>query len=236
MSQPSQPKKRRWTSTLATPIPPGPKGQPGHEVGAQVSVIDLVHVPGIGDVSISVPRPSSLLLVPAALHLKQAEEFCQIAKTQIERSEWVQDGHELSFTDEELVYDFFGEAMSGILLAYTALDNLLNELLPLDFEYKTEKEIWDRQRIESTAGVERKLTQFVPAATDRGSLAEGAPELYLRVMELKRLRDDIGHAKLERGFGGPRQGKTIFSDLFEVDLVLFVNAVSSVGVFFGVDE
>jgi hypothetical protein len=161
--------------------------------------------------------------------MKRAERLREQAKKQTGRNKWIQLGHERSFTNEELVFDFFGEAMSGVILSFAALDNLLNEMLPSNFEYKTGDEVWDRRRIESSAGIERKLTQIVPSATGRASLADANPELFSTIVELKQLRDDIGHAKLDRGYGGIDRRRTIFSDLFSTNLIEFVDAVLEVG-------
>jgi hypothetical protein len=226
--------RRRWTTKLETAISPGHNGQPGHKAGASITIIDLVEVPDIGSVSISVPRPSMLLLGPAREHMVRAEGLRAKAVAQVVEGEWVQEGHEKNFEDEESVFDFFQEAMSGLVLAHTALDNLLNESLPFNFEFEVRRENWNRQRIESSAGIERKLTQFVPAATGRQNVATAEPALFARLMELKRLRDDVGHARLDRGYGRIESGKTIFSDLFAADLDAFIDDVRAVGVHYDI--
>lgn len=222
--------RRRWTSTLATAIPAGPEGQPQHDVGAEASVIDLVEVPGTGSVSITVPRPSLLLLGQAEHHMRTAERLREAAKKQIRRDKWVQPAFELSFTNERLVFDFFEHAMAGIVLAHTALDNVLNELLPADFVFLADDSTsWDRQRIESSMGIERRITQVAAAATGRPNLRSDKPELFAQAMTLKRMQDDLGHAKRDRAYGGPDLNRTIFSDLFDADLVGLGATVSAIG-------
>src|ERR1035437_163489 len=158
MAKPSRRRRRRWESTLASVIAPGHEGQPGHEIGAKVTVIDVVEVPGIGKVSLGVPRPSALLFETATSHMKRAVRLREATKKQVTRGKWVQAGHELDFTNEELVFDFFQEAMARIILAHAALDNLLNEILPVNFVFESEDGEWSGQRIEGWMGVERKVT------------------------------------------------------------------------------
>lgn len=215
-------------------MPAGPDGQPAHEVGAEVSVIDLVEVPGVGGVSITVPRPSLLLLATAEHHLQKAERLRDAATKQVGPGKWVQPGFEIGFTNEPLVFDFFEHAMAGVVLAHTALDNVLNELLPADFVFLADDGTsWDRERIESSMGIERRLTQVAAAATGRPNLRHENPDLYDRAMTLKVLRDDLGHAKRDRGYGGAALNRTIFSDLFETDLVGLGAAVQAIGDHYG---
>src|SRR5688572_14772973 len=79
--------RRRWTSTLAERMPEGPQGQPAHQVGAEVTVADLVEVPNVGQVSITVARPSALLLGSATLHARKAARLREVAAKQIGRSD-----------------------------------------------------------------------------------------------------------------------------------------------------
>lgn len=233
MQKKSRTQRRRWVTTLASPIPTGPQGQPSHDIGASISIIDLVEVPGVGNVSLSVPRPSMLLLESAHAHMKRAERLRAAAKKQIAKGKWIQPGHELRFTNEELVFDFFAEAMAGVVLALSALDNLLTELVPDNFTHTSKDGEWSRQRIESSMGVERKLTEIAPIATGRPNIRNENVELFDRAMSLKALRDDIGHSKLHRGYGGTELRKTIFSDLFEADLLALVSCVGEIGIHYG---
>jgi len=227
--------RRRWISTLASALPAGPQGQPSHDVGAMIAVIDLVDVPDIGNVSMAVPRPSMLLLEPAITHMIRAGRLRDAAKKQIGKGKWIQLGFELRFTNEELVYDFFGEAMAGVILAHAALDNVLNELVPKGFVHNSKDGEWNRERIEKSMGLERKLTEIAPIATGCPNVRDANVELFDQAMRLKVLRDDIGHAKLDRGYGGPESRRTIFSDLFSADLLGLTRCVQEVGEHYGLE-
>lgn len=226
--------RRRWTGHLSEDVPAGPQGQPAHAAGAEFAVIDLIDVPDVGAVSLSVPKPSALLLRPASAHLHRASRLRRTAASQVGRGRWVQPGFELKFTNEQVVYDFLEEAMAGIVLAHAALDNALNELLPPDFEFTDEKgERWSAERIEGYMGLERRLTQVAAAATGRPNLRSVRPELVAEAIALKKLRDDIGHARRDRTYGGPNLLRTVFSDLFAYDLERVVGIVEDVSEHYG---
>ncbi|TPW15632.1 MAG: hypothetical protein FD127_647 [Acidimicrobiaceae bacterium] len=124
--------------------------------------------------------------------------------------------------------------MAGIVLAHCALDNLLNELLPRDFVFSADDgKSWTRAEIESGMGVERRLTQVAASATGRPNIRSESPTLFDKAMRLKGLRDDLGHAKQDRGYGGPHRYRTIFSDLFEVDFLDIGATVHKIGDHYG---
>ncbi|MCP3877278.1 MAG: hypothetical protein GY701_02620 [Sulfitobacter sp.] len=225
----TRPERRRWTSTLASPLPEGPQGQPGASIGAEVSVVDAVVVPDVGAVSMAVPRPSTLFLSQATWHLKKADRLRAACSQQVRDVKWGQPGLTRRFTNEPLVYDFFEHAMAGIVLAHTALDNALNELLPEDFTYTDDKgQTRDREQIETGTGIELRLTRIAADATGVPNIRSAEPELFDRAMELKALRDDLGHAKLDRNYRGDASKGTVFSELFALDLQEIVDTVSEV--------
>lgn len=226
--------RRRWTSTVAEGIPEGPEGQPAHEVGSEVTVADLVEVPGVGAVSVTVARPSALLLGPATFHARKAARLGAVAAKQVGRSRWAPAGHEMNFTNEALVFDFYEHAMAAVVLTHTALDNVLNELLPADFTFSpADGETWTREYIESSVGIERRATQIAAAASGRPNIRTARPDLFERVVALKALRDDLGHAKRDRGYGGPQLNRTIFSDLFAANFAEMAETPTAVGDHYG---
>src|SRR3546814_12235038 len=116
------------------------------------------------------------------------------------RTRWKVDGHGLQFTNEALVFDFFEHAMAAVVLLHTALDNLLNELLPVDFKYTSEKgEEWDRERIERSLGPDRPLTEVASAANGLPDIRHGRPDLFASAMRLDAREDNHGYTTRERG-------------------------------------
>lgn len=54
-------------------------------------------------------------------------------------------------------------------------------------------------------------------------------------MELKRLRDDTGHAKLGRSYGRNELCRTTIADLFHAELVSLGHSVLEVGNHYGLE-
>ena len=74
-------------------------------------------------------------------------------------------------------------------------------------------------------GVERKLSQVAAAATDQPNVG---PNLVAEAVALRKLRDDIAHARRDPHSDGPNLIWTVFSDLFACDLGRFVGVVEDV--------
>ena len=220
--------RRRWTTTLAEPVPEGPQGQPAHPAGAEVAVIHLVYLPEAGAVSMTVPRPSTLLLDVAEAHAKRATRLRKQLPRQTKAGRWIQPGHELQFSNEDLVYDYLQDAMAAVLLLHTALDNFANEQLP---EVLTVDDVAghpvDRSQIESSWGLPKRLNVVLPLITGRTSIQAAQPALWTLLMDLKDLRDSIGHIHLEESFTrlGEDPRLSIFSRLLSHDLMALFNAV-----------
>jgi hypothetical protein len=173
----------------------------------------VISVPEVGNVSISVPRTSVLLLNQAGSHLKRAVRLRSKLPGQTRVPRWTQPGIDRYLPNEDLVFDFFEEAMAGIVLAHTALDNYANECIPADFAY-TDDGRRTLQRVEvERRGIQLRLSRIVAAATGRPNLRESNSNLWDRVEELKALRDDISHARWEVGFSHESPELTIYARL-----------------------
>jgi len=193
--------RRRWTTTLAADVPTGPQGQPAHNAGATVSVIHLVALPEVGNVSMTVPRPSSISLDAAEKHVKRAVRLRKQLAGQTKRGRWIQKGHEVGFSNEELVYDFFEEASSAVILMHTALDNFANERIPADFTFVTPGgQTVDRAQIEGHVSLPRRLDEVLPNVAGVSSIKTAEPSLWDLLSKLKSLRDDLGHVHLEQTY------------------------------------
>jgi len=132
------------------------------------------------------------------------------------------------------LFDFFEEAISGIVLAYAALDNFANEALPTGYVVFTDEDgkNYTREQIEATVGLEKRLSRVLSDALSRPNLRVDKPDLYERAVEIKKLRDDIGHSKLTTGYAGPgNQGldqARIMGTIFSRLLAYPLNAVETI--------
>lgn len=228
-----RPQRRRWTSTLAEALPTGPEGQPAHPVGSEIAVLTYVSVPGRGPVSFIVPRPSVLLMESAERHLSTAARLRDQTGKQVRRVKWSQPGYEWSFANESLVFDFFSQAMAGIVLAFASLDNLANELMPFDFVYTDEKgHTKTREVLEASSGVELRLSRVAAAATGKPNLRVESPDLWSRIVKLKQLRDDLAHAKAEHSLPEAGVQTSIFARVYEAPLKQIASDIRNVSEYF----
>lgn len=210
--------RRRWTSTLASPIPEGPQGQPAHEIGAVVAVTHLMKVPNVGNISSTVPKPSALLMGPAESHMRRATELQKRIPGTLKRAEWSQPGHEVSVSDEDLLFDFFEEAMAFVLLLYAVLDAWANEQLPASVVWTNPKgETFGREAIEGRLGLELRLSRVLPEAAGQSPLTEH-PKFVATFKALKRIRDSVAHVHLDETYTG--YGKDPADSLFSQLLAL----------------
>ena len=227
--------RRRWTTTLAEPVPPGPAGQPGHPAGAEIAVIHRVVLPGTGAVSMTVPRPSAMLLDLAEPHVKRGVRLRAQLPRQIKQGKWIQPGFELGFSNELLLYDFLQEAMGSVLLLHTALDNYVNESLPADFKMSHGDQAVDRSQVEGFWGLPTRLTVVLPAISGFESIETARPELWDDLNLLKGLRDGIGHVHREHAYTGPKDDPagSIFSKLLKTDLTRLLAVVETAMEYYG---
>lgn len=218
--------RRRWETTLAEAVPEGPEGQPAHPAGTTVTLTSAVQVKELGGISFTVPRLSTLMLEAAVNHARTGERLRARAVAQTRVVRWTQPGIERTFTNEPLVFDAFREAAAAIVCAFAALDNLANELLPWDFVYTDPDGGADRTReqLEANAGIELRLSRVAAAATQRPNLRADNPELWQRLVDLKKLRDDISHAKASQAAAPDH---SIFARVFLAPLEQIVADVSA---------
>lgn len=183
--------RRLAVTTLAKDVPPGPQGQPGHNAGTEVVLVEAVQVDGLGGVSFSAPRPSELLLHEAKADLKRAVRLRTQSLSQTTRAKWTQPGIEFGFTNVPLLFDFFGTAMSGVILTYASVDARLNEFFTEPVLHEGQKV--SVEQIQGYWSVEKKLG-LVATRAGTESLAE---EVHDELRELKELRDMVAHIRTE---------------------------------------
>ncbi len=218
--------RRRWITTLAEPVPPGPAGQPSHAAGADLAVIHLVVLPEIGRVSMTVPRPSAMLLHLAEPHVKRAV----LLRQQLPRQREVDPTRVRAwFLKRTAVYDFLQEAMGSVLLLRTALDNYVNESLPADLTMSHEGQTVDRSQVEGFWGLPKRLAVVLPAISGLESIESARPDVWGELRLLKELRDDIGYVHREDAYTGldDDPGESTFSRLIAADLSRLIAGVDA---------
>lgn len=187
--------RRYAVTTLASDMPAGPQGQPAHKAGAEVVLVESVQIEGLGGVGFPTPRPSELLLHMAAGVLRRATRLGRQCLSQAKAVRWTQPGIEHEITNDELLFDFFGSAMAGLMLAYAAVDARLNELFTKPVEHKGE--MVSVEQVQGYWSAQRKLEHILG---ERGD-AWLAPEDVAELAQLKELRDKAAHVRTEHILG-----------------------------------
>lgn len=204
----------RAVTTLAEDVPPGPQGQPGHEAGSSVVLVQPVNLLEIGEVTFATAWPSRLLFEAALAHLTRAARLKTQFPKQVRESRW--GGKSLS--NDQTVLDFFQDAMAGILLLYGALDSFCVESIPDGFEYQEDGRTLEIADIENL-GMLKKVSRVLSQALDGTNIATKRQDLWERLQDLKQLRDDIAHVKKVQVYSGLQPDVTLFAKLIEQDFV-----------------
>jgi hypothetical protein len=225
----------RWTDRLAEDMPPGPQGQPGHKKGTVVTVVQVADVQGIGRVSFPAPRPSALLMAKAKTAMRRAAKLQAALPSQTSSKGWIHPHTDKSFTNVAALFEFFEEAMAGVVLLQAALACFASESVPDGFVFTEDGKSFTREKVEEM-GIERRLTRVLPQALQVENVRTAQPEAWARVERLKSLRDDIEHLKARKAYAGWKgdASEVIFTRLLnEADLLGLVNACDAVTEHYG---
>jgi hypothetical protein len=122
-----------------------------------------------------------------------------------------------SVSDHDLIFEFFQEAMSGIVLVYAALNNFANEHIPNNFSMEVKGKLEGRDYFIEKSGIELRLSRVLHIATTKPNLMTTRPDMWEQILRLKVLRDNIEHAN-----GGIEALKTDI-DVDKTVLALLIN-------------
>jgi hypothetical protein len=174
-------------TTLAAPIP-ADGNLPAHQPGEVVYWTWDGQVPDLGRVLFPWPLPSGLILHASRTHLRRAHEL---------RDQFVaaSTGTLLfPINNYDPVYEFLGESIAGVLLAFSSVDNFASERIPAGFQFvvSTGKQPQPRRTL-LRMGIETRLSRIIPAALGKSNLMLSNPQLWGDLIDLKTLRDRIQH-------------------------------------------
>ena len=102
--------------------------------------------------------------------------------------------------------------------------------MPADFTYQDPDGGPDRSReqLEALGRIELRLSRVAAAATGRPNIRNAQPELWQRLMDLKSLRDDVAHAKVDQAYG--IDDDTVFGRLFKADFRGMIDDIGTVAI------
>ncbi len=140
-----------------------------------------------------VPNFTSLFLSKSVKELATAKE---IYKTLIEPKLRARERFVLSKKDNVILFDYLEHVQSAIMMAFTGVECLANDLLPDDFVYEEkrkgeETKQYDRKAIERWISTIDKVALVIPQAL--GIVSPKTYNFWPKFTKLKDLRNDIIH-------------------------------------------
>lgn len=179
---------RKAVTTITSDIPAIPGLAPAHKAGAEAVLTKQVQVEGLGAVYFSAPSPHRLLFTKASRLIKRAGRLKESLKSHVKEVRY----GGTRFSSDQEVFDFFQDAMAGVLLLHAALDSFASDKIPDDFEMETEGKRRDASYLRER-GLKAKFSWILAKVTDRSNLMTKDPELWKALIQIKELRDSIAH-------------------------------------------
>lgn len=137
------------------------------------------------------PNFTSIFLSKSKFELEKAKEIYNIL---IRPKISTRDLYELSEKDNVILFDYLEHIQSAIVMAYTAVECLVNDLLPDNFVYNekgTTPKQYDRKEIERWISTIDKVALVLPQAL--GTINPKSYNFWPKFTKLKDLRNDIIH-------------------------------------------
>ena len=183
--------------------------------GSQITLVSVIQLRKNKLLTIAVPNATALCL---NVSRRCWEESRVIRKESgIDRS--LKD--QVSFANHSAAFDYIERVMESVVMAFTALEAFINELIPDDFEYHTHRrseiilEVMHKDQVERRLSLDEKLTDVLPEILSVQS--PKGKRCWTGYRNLKKVRDRIVHMKSEdRRSSGP-DVPTLWHDVFKIE-------------------
>lgn len=170
--------------------------------GTRVTLSSVIQMTKKKQLTVPLPNASALLLNSAATAFIAAREIRD--RSGIDKSHHI----EVSFKSDADAFDFIERMIESIVLAFTALEAFVNEIIPEDYFYAHHNrsdvvlEASSKSTIERHIRIDEKLTAVLPDIL-KCSSPKGT-RCWQGYRQLKATRDRIVHMKtLDRRSSGP---------------------------------
>jgi hypothetical protein len=163
--------------------------------GTRLTVSSVIQLTKKKQLTIPLPNATALLLNSAALAFIEARKIRD--RSGIDKTLHT----EVSFSSDAEAFDYLESMMKSIILAFTALEAFVNEMIPADFFYaryhKSDlvMEAASKETIERHTPLDEKLTKVLPEVMQCPSPKGGRSWHGYR--QLKNARDRIIHMKTD---------------------------------------
>ena len=191
----------------------------------------------VGWVGFATPNVAILLLDAAERHLSKANELrgdlpghvVEVVSPDPKRNRMIR--------NEDLLFDFFEDAIAGVVLAHSALDNFASDAIPEHFAMNVDgRGPLNRKQLQHR-GIELRLSPVLAAALGRPNLRTADAKLWDDLMRLEALRDDIPHVRGSTLHTSATASDSVFARLLgEPDLRGFTRCVSRAIEHYSVDQ
>jgi len=183
--------------------------------GSQVTRLSVTQLTKNKLLSIALPNATALLL-------NSSKRSWDVAKT-IRVNSKIDSSlkKEVYFQSRSESFDYLERIMESIVMAFTALEVFVNENIPEDYEYHTNRkseiilEVMDKKAIERWLSLDEKLSSVLPDAKSIES--PKGKKCWQGYVELKRVRDRIIHMKKDDIRSSGPEIPTLWHKLFKVN-------------------
>lgn len=183
--------------------------------GSQITLSSVIQLNKKKQLTIAVPNATALCLNISRRSWDEAKNIRN--KSGIDKSLKSQ----VSFESYAIAFDYIERVMESIVMAFTALEAFVNEVIPDDYEYSTHRrsevilEVMDKNQIERWLSLDEKLTDILPEILSISS--PKGKRCWNGFKMLKKIRDRIIHMKkADRKSSGPDKA-TLWHDLFKLE-------------------
>jgi hypothetical protein len=179
-------------------------------VGTRITLSSVVTLSKKKQITIPIPNATALMLSAAEHAYNSARKIrdqCAIDKSLHQH---------VAFQDDAQTFDYLEGKVVSIVLAYTAIEAFVNEVIPEDFSYTRTKrdgsqEQLNKSVIERHVNMDEKLCTVLPSVLS--CLSPKGSRCWQAYRQLKEIRDRVVHMKTEdRKSSGP-EVETIWKGL-----------------------
>ena len=183
--------------------------------GTQLTLVSEVQLNKKKKLTIALPNATALCLNISKRSWAEARDLRK--KSGIDLS----NKSEVSFESNRAAFDYVERVMESIVMAFTALEAYVNEVIPDDYKYETNRkseiilEIMDKKQVERWLSLDEKLSHILPEVLKIKS--PKSSRSWQGYRKLKKVRDRIIHMKAEdRRSSGP-DIPTLWHELLKVE-------------------
>jgi len=187
--------------------------------GSQVTLSSVVQLNKKKTLAIALPNATALCLNMSKRSWAEAREIRIKAKIDSSLKS------EVGFDSHSEAFDYIERVMESIVMAFTALEAFVNEIIPDDYKYEAYRksetilELMNKEQIERFLSLDEKLSTILPEV-----LSIKSPKgirCWQGYRKLKTVRDRVIHMKnVDRRSSGP-DIPTLWHELFKVKSPVF---------------